>query len=180
MRTVPPDHSDQTDTSRKADNSDAVPSGFEAMFRANYHSLVRVFSPVSADAADAVQEAFIEALRHWDVVAGCGDPVAWVRRVAVNKLNDHGRRTRSQQRIVSRLQFARPAQREPRDRPDVTNAIARLPLRQGLAMTLFYLADLSVEDVARTMGISAGTVKSSLHAGRKGLRNILEVHDEDH
>jgi len=150
------------------------------MFRANYRSLVRVLSPVSPDAADAVQEAFIEALRHWDVVAGCDDPVAWVRRVTVNKLTDHGRRTRSQQRIVDRLRFVRPPRRETDDLPDVTSAIARLPLRQGLAMTLFYLGDLSVEEVARTMGISTGAVKSSLHAGRKGLRTILEDQDEDH
>jgi RNA polymerase sigma-70 factor, ECF subfamily len=153
-----------------------APPEFEALFRANYESLARVLAPVSDYAADSVQEAFIEALRHWEVVAECDSPIAWVRRVAINKVRDHQRRQERQRTAATKLRSLRRSdQPVPGDLPDVRAAIARLPMRQRLAMTLFYLADLSLEDVARSMGISEGAVKSALHAGRGGLRHFLEV-----
>jgi RNA polymerase sigma-70 factor (ECF subfamily) len=155
-----------------------VPAGFEALFRANYRRLVRSLSPVSDDAADAVQEAFVEAIQHWEGVVTCDDPVAWLRRVAVNKLRDHGRRAQRQQRIRAKLQRVRPPVQASGDPSDVTAVIRQLPMRQRLSMTLFYLDDLSVEDVASAMAITVGAVKVSLHSGRKRMRTILEVHDE--
>jgi RNA polymerase sigma-70 factor (ECF subfamily) len=156
----------------------AVPAGSEALFRANYRRLVRSLSPVSDAAADSVQEAFVEAIRHWEVVAACDDPPAWLRRVAVNKLRDQGRGRQREQRILARLQRVRPTVQASGDPADVRAVIRRLPMRQRLSMTLFYLEDLSIEDVASAMGITVGAVKASLHSGRKRMRSILEVHDE--
>lgn len=165
-------------TGAAPDAASGVPAGFEALFRSHYQRLVRSLSVISDDAADSVQEAFVEAIRHWEIVAACDDPVAWVRRVAVNKLRDHGRRGHRQRRILARLQSVRPPVEALGDSFEVKAVIRRLPLRQQLSMTLFYLDDLSVEDVARAMGITVGAVKASLHSGRKGLRSILEVHDD--
>jgi RNA polymerase sigma-70 factor (ECF subfamily) len=66
-----------------------------SLFEAEYERLVRslgvAFDPI--DAADAVQEAFLQADRDWATVGGYDDPAGWVRRVAVNRLLN-GRRDR--------------------------------------------------------------------------------------
>lgn len=75
-----------------------VADGFEAFFRAEYGRLVAALAVASGrpeDAADAVQAAFAEAHRRWVQVRAFDDPVAWVRRVARNRLiDDHRRRAR--------------------------------------------------------------------------------------
>lgn len=64
-----------------------------------------------------------------------------------------------------------------RDSPDVDldldRAIRRLPLRQRLAVTLYYLFDYPVSEVAAVMGCSEGTVKSTLSDARTKLRDHL-------
>ena len=55
----------------------------------------------------------------------------------------------------------------------LVDALERLPRRQREAVALRYLADLSVDDVARTMGVSAGTVKQSVHRALRTLRTSL-------
>lgn len=69
------------------------------LFDAEYGRLVRsrcvAFDP--ADAADAVQEAFIRADRDWSRVGALTDPAGWIRRVAVNRLLN-GERDRRRRR----------------------------------------------------------------------------------
>lgn len=60
------------------------------------------------------------------------------------------------------------------ERLDVDAAIRALPRRQREVVTLYYLADLSVTDVAAVLGISAGTVKSQLSDARARLRASLQ------
>ena len=57
---------------------------------------------------------------------------------------------------------------------DIDRAVMGLPRRQREVVSLFYLADLSVAEVAGVLGVSAGTVKSQLHAARARLRAELE------
>jgi RNA polymerase sigma-70 factor (ECF subfamily) len=48
-------------------------------------------------------------------------------------------------------------------------ALARIPLREREVLVLYYVADLSVEQIAHDRGIPVGTVKSRLTAGRRRL-----------
>jgi RNA polymerase sigma-70 factor (ECF subfamily) len=54
-------------------------------------------------------------------------------------------------------------------------AVRSLPLRQAQAVALHYLFDLSVVDVADTLGISEGTVKAHLHKARAALAKKLSL-----
>jgi DNA-directed RNA polymerase specialized sigma24 family protein len=71
-------------------------AGVEELFEREFAPLVRALGVAFADpeaAADAVQEAFIEADRRWRRIGRYDDPAAWVRRVALNRLRN-GRRDR--------------------------------------------------------------------------------------
>ena len=149
------------------------------LFDAEYGRLVRslgvAFDPV--DAADAVQEAFIEADRRWDQVAQYEDAAGWVRRVAVNRLLN-GRRNRRRRREI--LATVRPIADEALtdELLDLRRAVAALPDRMRAAVCLHYLSDLPVEQVAEALDVSPGTVKSNLHDARTRLRSALgEVFD---
>jgi RNA polymerase sigma-70 factor, ECF subfamily len=66
---------------------------------------------------------------------------------------------------------------------DLQRALRRLPRREREAVALFYLLDLAVADVADAMGVTAGTVKTLLHRGRRAMlatmrpRPVEEVKD---
>ena len=53
-------------------------------------------------------------------------------------------------------------------------AISRLPRQQRIAVSLFYVEQLSVREIATSMKLSEGAVKYHLHAGRAALREWLE------
>jgi RNA polymerase sigma-70 factor (ECF subfamily) len=151
----------------------------DALFDAEYERLVRslgvAFDPV--DAADAVQEAFIEADRSWDKVGGYADPAGWIRRVAVNRLLN---RQRNRQRRDAILATITPVADDDltAELLDLRRAVAQLPDRMRAAVCLHYLADLTVDQVAHSLDVSPGTVKSNLHDARLRLREQLgEVSD---
>jgi RNA polymerase sigma-70 factor (ECF subfamily) len=156
----------------------AAAGSVEELFRRAYAPLVRTLAVAVGPeaAADAVQEAFLQADRHWRKVRGLDDPVAWVRRVAINRVANHRRELERRQRALTRIGPTDPANLGAGD-VDLQAAIRALPERQQLAVCLFYLDDLRIEDIAAALGVTTGTVKSNLHDARRVLRAHLEVRD---
>jgi RNA polymerase sigma-70 factor (ECF subfamily) len=147
---------------------------FDECFRDHYPRLVRLLSPVGTDAADAVQEAFVAALVRWARISRYEDPVGWVRRVAIHRMLNETRRTRRRDAALVRAferESVAPAVRD----DELASAIRALPRQQRMAITLHYLGQRSVAEVAHDMGLSEGAVKHHLHAGRSKLRERLEV-----
>jgi RNA polymerase sigma-70 factor (ECF subfamily) len=151
-----------------------VVESIDSVFAAHYGRLVRALTVVSGNremAADAVQEAFVAAHLHWRRIRRYEDPVGWIRRVAINKLRDEGRRQRRRRKVIDRLEAE----------PEVTGGIADpssevvalladLPRQQRIAVALHYVDDLPISDIAAAMGLSEGAVKFHLHQGRARLR----------
>ena len=148
------------------------------LFGAEYGRLVRslgvAFDPV--DGADAVQEAFIQADRRWTEVSRLDDPAGWVRRVALNRLLNGRRNWRRRREIIATIRPKDDADLSA-DMIDLRRAIAALPERMRATVCLHYLADMSVDEVAAALAVSAGTVKSNLHDARTRLRTGMEVSD---
>ena len=149
---------------------------YDEFFRCHYAPLVRALAVAAGreEAADAVQDAFLEAHRRWGRIGRYDRPEAWVRRVAVNRLTDGHRRRVRRDRALARSAVVDPVGLEISDL-DLLDAVRGLPERQRLAICLYYLADLSVADVAEALGVSDGTVKSQLHDARRSLAAAKEV-----
>ena len=60
----------------------------------------------------------------------------------------------------------------------VQEAILSLSIAQREALVLFQYEELSLEEIARILNVTAGTVKSRLHRARERLRRVLAPHYE--
>ncbi len=148
----------------------------DELFDRHYAAIVRALAVAFDDpegAADAVQEAFIEADRRWTKVSAYDDPAVWVRRVAINRLRNTRRNRRRRAEIVAAI---RPVPREDLTDAllDLRRAVDELPEKMRLAVCLHHIAGLPVDEVAATLEVAPGTVKSNLHDARLRLRADME------
>jgi RNA polymerase sigma-70 factor (sigma-E family) len=130
--------------------------------------------PDAAD--DLTADVFLAAWRQWDTVQAVDHPVAYVRRVMANMAAS---RIRSMTRERRRTLLFRRDALEIASGPDsavvvdVREALTRMPPGRRACVVLRYAVDLSEREVAETLGISVGTVKSQTAKGVDQLRRLL-------
>jgi RNA polymerase sigma-70 factor (ECF subfamily) len=151
---------------------DGASVGYEDLFRSVFEPLVAALAFAAGSreaAADAVQDAFIQAYRHWEVVSSYDNPGAWVRRVAVNRIaNQHRSRQRYEQALAA-LILDEARETDPGERLAVIRALAALGERERVVVALYYLADLPVSEVAEICELSGAAVKTILLRARRRL-----------
>ena len=154
---------------------------FEDLFRREFGRLVQALTLVAGDreaAADAVQDAFVQAHRHRDRVLGLESPTGWLRHVALNRI-------RNQHRGQQRAAAAYPqlvANEQSADELDVvvdggraaTAMVEALPPQQRAAAAMYYLLDQPTAVIAEHLGVTEATVRSHLRAARQRLHAQLE------
>lgn len=155
----------------------------DELYEASYRRLVVQLYAVCgdlADAEDAVQEAFVTAIRKQREIARIGNPEAWVRTVALNRLRSGWRHTAVVRKYRSSVPGPQEAVEIGPEHVAITTALAQLNEGQRRAVVLHYLADLSTAQIAVELGISEGTVKSRLARGRTLLAELLNDREEGH
>jgi RNA polymerase sigma-70 factor (ECF subfamily) len=125
-----------------------------------------------AEAEDVVQEAFVRGLDHPRRLLGADNPEAWLRTVAVNLARSRWRRAQRLVGLAPRLVDA-PRESDSDGHIVLLQALRALPAGQREAIALHHLADLTVEEVAATLGLPTGTVKARLSRGRAALSALL-------
>jgi RNA polymerase sigma-70 factor, ECF subfamily len=124
-------------------------------------------------AEDTVQEAFARAAVRWPSVRRYGDPEAWVRHVAFNLARSRWRWFRRRAGSAPLASTGSEFSPDLDSRMDLYAGLRRLPAQQRQVIVLYYLADLSVDQIAAEMQVPAGTVKSWLHRARAQLMELL-------
>ncbi len=128
-----------------------------------------------ADIDDAVQEVHLRVLRS----ARNGAPLApWATRVAINLAMDHHRRQHRARRLGDQLaptSRATASDHDVAERLAVTAALVELAPEKRAVVRLHVLADLTIAETARRLGVPEGTVKSRLHRAMAELRRLLDV-----
>lgn len=123
------------------------------------------------EAQDAVQEALFRAWLKWDKIGSYQDPEGWVRRVAINVATSRWRKLRRLVGVPHGFEsLAAPSVELTEDSLDLLAILREMPRRQREALTLYYLVDLSMQEVADEMRIRLGTAKSLVSRGRDLLR----------
>jgi len=139
------------------------------------------------EALDAVQETFVKAYRgaaRWDPGSEVGP---WLTRIAVNHCIDVYRRGRRVGAVADPLaetdHDARAADQAPSPERRVlgrelaeriARALRSLPPQQRAVFVLRHYDEMSLPEIATSLGLSVGTVKSSLHRAVHRLRERLE------
>lgn len=147
--------------------------GFGDFYMAHWRPVVATLRVVTGDAEqaeDAAAEAFTRALARWSSVSRLDEPAAWVYKVALNEVRSRWRRKAPERRALARLAAGTDLEYEPAV-PDhgLWQAVAALPDRMRMATALRYVADLPEAEVAALMGVTRGTVASTLHDARQRL-----------
>jgi RNA polymerase sigma-70 factor (ECF subfamily) len=130
-------------------------------------------------AEDAVQDAYARA---WRDLPGLKDPQrldAWLSRLTVNATYDLLRRRKHVRRALplEAMPHTTSEQPGPVDRLDLAEAYGRLPPEQRAIVILHYYLGLPLDEIARTLAIPPGTVRSRLHAALRSMRSWLGTAD---
>ena len=171
-----------------------------------YETLVRTYSPrllavarrmlaTDEDARDVVQDAFLNAFRSMDRFEGNAKLSTWLHRIVVNAalMKLRTRRRKPEESLEPLLPAFRDngghadkfgqwdeaademAQQE-ETRQIVRDAILELPETYREVMILRDIEEMSTEETARALGITANAVKIRLHRARLALRTLLDPH----
>lgn len=138
------------------------------------------------DALDATQDALIAITRSIAYFDGRSAFTTWMHRVATNAALDELRRRKRRPDPVapdanSRVAVARSSRSgDPEravDRIDLDAALAKIPEEFRIAVVLRDVADLDYAEIAESLGIPIGTVRSRIARGRAALARELGNHD---
>ncbi len=156
---------------------DAVTS----LYAAHYRSLVRLSALLLGEsglAEEVVQDAFVAMHGKWGRLRDPDKAAAYLRQAVVNRSRSALRRRGVEERHRYLADDPGPSAEvsalSTLQRDAVMTALRALPQRQREVLVLRYYADLSEAQIAATMGISQGAVKSHASRGMVALRNVLE------
>jgi RNA polymerase sigma-70 factor (sigma-E family) len=152
----------------------------EELYRRHAAALLRLAVLLTRDRAtaeDVVHDAFV-ALHRTGRRPRPGAELAYLRRTVTNLVVGRGRRAATAGRArlvpVPDSPSAEAASLRGDDRRTLADAVRLLPDRQRACVVLRYWADLGDAEIAATLGISVGAVKSYQHRARATLAGRLE------
>lgn len=159
--------------------TDAARDDFTQVYAACHADLLRLAYLLCGDrhrAEDAVADAFVKVYRRLQR-GGVAQPRAYLRRAVINEINSRFRRLAVERRQAVRRsgdeRGLRGADEQVADSDAMFKALRHLPPRQRTVVVLRFYDDLAERDIAEVMGVSLGTVKSTLHRGLAQLRTQL-------
>ncbi|HEV8446910.1 MAG TPA: RNA polymerase sigma factor [Gemmatimonadaceae bacterium] len=149
-----------------------------------------------ADAEDLVQEAVLHALRGFGGFTLGTSFKAWFFRILQNAFLTRRRTSRADKQVHldsapeltlmestdgGRRSFGRdPSVLAEFDSDEVAAALRRLPDEHRVVASMYFVDELSYQEIADALGIPVGTVRSRLHRARKTLQSRLFRLAQDH
>ena len=172
------------DTFTSAADGSAVPrtadEAVRVLYGTHWHQLVRLATLLTRDASVAeelVQDAFVSLHRRWSSLADPGAAHGYLRTTVVNNARSvlRHRGVEERYRQPGPPEPSGPEERAVQATEDarVMAALRSLSRRQQEVLVLRYYADMSEQEIATTLGMSRGAVKSHAHRGIAALREAL-------
>jgi len=134
-----------------------------------------------AEAEDVSQTVFLKAFERFDTIGSSPAAAGCLKTVTRNACLNHLSRYRARWRLFSELELPEgedfgPAVEQAAEADDIVQleeALRRLPDHQRVPLVLFHFEDASYQEIAETLGVSVGKVKTDIHRGREALRKLL-------
>jgi RNA polymerase sigma factor (sigma-70 family) len=154
------------------------------LFQSEGRSLVRLARLFVDDrdaAEDIVQEAFLRLARHAGKIDSIDRAPAYLRSIVLNLARDHNRRglvslrhhSTSGREIDVETDAVGDQLVRSEEHQRVIEAVRQLPARQRDCITLRYFEELSIDQIATTLGVSANSVKTHLRRAMAALDRAL-------
>jgi RNA polymerase sigma factor (sigma-70 family) len=153
---------------------EATLDALESLYRAELPSFVRTAAAIVGDEGsgrDAVQEAFVRAVRERASFRGTAPLEAWVWRIVINEALALKRRRASQ---IASSENDAASNHLPEKDAAVRAWVASLPERQRLVVFLRYFADLDYRSIASALDVEVGTVSATLATAHAALRRSYQ------
>lgn len=134
-------------------------------------------------AEDILQEVFLRLHRYVHRVDTSLPLSPWLYRITVNLSYTYVTRRNKWRvsiedfvdQLIGPAKYCPEPEAERRDElRSMQKAIDVLPFSQRVVIVLYYLNDLSLQEISEILGVPVGTVKSRLHYGRESLRRELD------
>ncbi len=160
---------------------------FEAVYREHFASIWRAvqrFGVPERDAADIAQEVFLIAYRGFDKFEARSSIKTWLFGIAYRVSLGRLRRSSARREQLGDAELALQASAEPgpelgleqRELARLLEAgLASLPIEQRAVLTLFELEGFTGEQIADTLGVPLGTVRSRLRLARATFSRTLRA-----
>lgn len=129
------------------------------------------------DVEDAVQDAIVKAWEKRDSLRRQEQFKPWLTRILVNQCKNVLRKRRKWSFFP--LEEDTASVEPPEDGATVHEALQKLKPEQRIVMTLYYVDGYTIQEIADTLSIPLGTIKTRLHSARKQLKQILLVEWEE-
>ena len=169
-------------------------SAFSDLYEATYKSVfyhAQTILKNNEDVEDAVQEAYEQAYMNLDRLKSPEAVASWLNQIVSNiSLNKvRGSKSRKETFSLDDEDFTFEPVALDADTPDrvldqkgteeiIGSFINALPYEQKTTVILYYYDDMSVGDIAKAMGCSAGTVKSRLNYARKSIEKAVREEEK--
>jgi RNA polymerase sigma-70 factor (ECF subfamily) len=151
---------------------------FDAWYDREHDRMIATLLLTTGDlelAIEGVDEACSRALERWSRISAMESPSGWAYRVAMNHASRLARRRKTEERLFRKLV---PKPDLPAPAGEIWELVESLPQRQRQIVMLRYVAELPEREIAAALGISRGTVSSTLHDARRHLGQLLNDDDE--
>jgi len=145
--------------------------------------LIARLTPDPSQADDLAQEVFVRVYRGLPYFRGTARLSTWIYRIVVNVCREARSRRRPMASLDETDEHGRkkhepgahdPAYRALEFRDRLEKAMAELPENYRVLVAAHYLDGVKYEDLAETLDLPLGTVKTHLHRAKRQLRQILE------
>lgn len=157
---------------------------FEDYVRTRQEALLRSarrLVPDPVDAQDLLQTALVRTYGRWDGIADKSLADAYLRRVMINTRTEWWRARKLEEVPTEQLPDAsvEDGSEQRADRALLMDILGILAPKQRSVVVLRHWEQMSTEETAAALGMSAGTVKSTLHRALARLRQELESRELD-
>jgi RNA polymerase sigma-70 factor, ECF subfamily len=157
-------------------------AAFEMLYSKYYDKVLAIARGVLMDpdeAADAVQEIFTLVYRHLNRFDRRARFSTWLFRVAVNRSIQEARRNKHKARNVELTEML-PAEQHETDEmdPRVQTAMGGLAPADRALLVLFYWEELSLQEIADSIGCNVNAAKTRLYRARERFRGHYEAAPE--
>jgi len=151
---------------------------FTDFVRAHSGSLFRTAYLMTGDyqrAEDLLQTTLVRVYQRWPRVERMDWPVGYARKVLVSQASSWWRRRSSHESpmLIRDQPSGQDQMEEVAEHERVWQAVLTLPPRQRAVTVLRYYEDLSEAEIAETLSMAPGTVKSHAHAASRRLADLL-------